>query len=591
MPYTLPSWQDSPSTATPLNSANLLELNAAINDLDTRALTTQTAMTVTAVKTANYTAGANQIVPVDTTSGTVTVTFPTAPADKTRVGAKQVVRGGSNTVILALGGSDHFNTTTGPTTGALTLLNQAAVFQYVAATSVWINVSDDLPLSQLDARYVASVSAGDSTITVGGTATAPTVAVNAIAESKVTNLTSDLAGKTDKSTLTTKGDLYVASAASTPARQGIGLDGQVLTADSTQTTGVKWATPATGGGGGAVNSVTAGDSTITIAGTATNPTVAVNTIAESKVTNLTTDLAAKAPLASPSFTGTTTVAKLVETPVALTDAATITVDASLGNLFRVTLGGNRTVGAPSNPTDGQEITFVLLQDATGGRTVTWTSGAGGYQFDAPTPTLQTAANKRDFVRFVYNTAANAWVFCPTSGAVTGVTAANTTITVAGTVSAPTVAVNQANLTVAESQVTNLTTDLAAKAPTASPTFTGTVTVAKMVETPVNLTFVLSGTTAVDAGLGNTFRLAMGAGTTALGAPANPTDGQMIILAIKQDTTGSRTVTWATGAGGYTFGTDVPQPTLTATGSKTDYIGFIYNSTANSWHCLAVARGY
>lgn len=64
-----------------------------------------------------------------------------------------------------------------------------------------------------------------------------------LAESDVTNLTTDLAAKTAKSTLTTKGDLYAASAASTPARVAVGTDAQVLTADAASAAGVKWATP------------------------------------------------------------------------------------------------------------------------------------------------------------------------------------------------------------------------------------------------------------------------------------------------------------------------------------------------------------
>ena len=53
---------------------------------------------------------------------------------------------------------------------------------------------------------------------------------------------------TQKATLTTKGDLYAASAASTPARVAVGTNGQVLTADSTESTGVKWATLSTSSG-------------------------------------------------------------------------------------------------------------------------------------------------------------------------------------------------------------------------------------------------------------------------------------------------------------------------------------------------------
>jgi hypothetical protein len=47
------------------------------------------------------------------------------------------------------------------------------------------------------------------------------------------------------STLTTKGDTFVATAASTVTRLAAGADGTVLTADSTQAKGIKWATPST----------------------------------------------------------------------------------------------------------------------------------------------------------------------------------------------------------------------------------------------------------------------------------------------------------------------------------------------------------
>jgi hypothetical protein len=44
-----------------------------------------------------------------------------------------------------------------------------------------------------------------------------------------------------------KGDLIGATAADTPARLAVGTNGQVLTADSTAATGLKWATAASGG--------------------------------------------------------------------------------------------------------------------------------------------------------------------------------------------------------------------------------------------------------------------------------------------------------------------------------------------------------
>lgn len=55
----------------------------------------------------------------------------------------------------------------------------------------------------------------------------------------------------------------------------------------------------------------------------------------------------------------------------LTDDVTITTNVNNGTEFLVTLGGNRTIGAPTNPVKGQRITYFVRQDGTGGRTLAW----------------------------------------------------------------------------------------------------------------------------------------------------------------------------------------------------------------------------
>lgn len=61
-----------------------------------------------------------------------------------------------------------------------------------------------------------------------------------------------------------KGDLIAATAADTPARLAVGTNGQILTADSTASTGIKWADPASSGGMTLLSTTTLSGSSTTV---------------------------------------------------------------------------------------------------------------------------------------------------------------------------------------------------------------------------------------------------------------------------------------------------------------------------------------
>src|SRR5580698_8064459 len=90
---------------------NALYLVSVLNNLGA------TGLTPTTVKTSAYSAVVGDFVPVSTASGNVTVTLPTAPANKSQVGIMQVACAGSNAVTVACGGSDVFNVAAGATSG------------------------------------------------------------------------------------------------------------------------------------------------------------------------------------------------------------------------------------------------------------------------------------------------------------------------------------------------------------------------------------------------------------------------------------------------------------------------------------------
>lgn len=81
----------------------------------------------------------------------------------------------------------------------------------------------------------------------------------------------------------------------------------------------------------------------------------------------------------------------------LTDSVTITWDASNIQNALLTLVGNRTIATPVSPVDGAFYRLILVQDATGGRSLGFSSG---FKFSGGVvPTLPTTANARSILTF------------------------------------------------------------------------------------------------------------------------------------------------------------------------------------------------
>lgn len=153
----------------------------------------------------------------------------------------------------------------------------------------------------------------------------------------------------------------------------------------------------------------------TAAQTVTGATISVTNTNGTSGTNIALSLAASAATtANKALVCAAGIAQfdqaIICTPVVLTDAATIATDAKLGRNFRVTLGGNRTLGAPTNPTDGQICQWEVIQDGTGSRTLALATGAGGFAFGAEITavTISSGADTHSLITAYYNLTNNRW---------------------------------------------------------------------------------------------------------------------------------------------------------------------------------------
>lgn len=165
--------------------------------------TKQTSLTPTAVLTGSYTAQPNDFVLVDASGGNVPIALANSPADKSRIGIKQIAVSGSFTTTFTCGGIDVINKAGGSTSGTLTLLNQAVMLQYDATHHIWVVTGDDLSLSTLDARFSPIITDTRTSLFLGAmNSTARDAIATPTAGSIIFNTTTSILEKYEDTTWT-----------------------------------------------------------------------------------------------------------------------------------------------------------------------------------------------------------------------------------------------------------------------------------------------------------------------------------------------------------------------------------------------------
>jgi trimeric autotransporter adhesin len=150
-----------------------------------------------------HTAAAWEITAVDTTSGNCAVKLPNGPAAGVLNAAKQIVLGTGFSVTVQCQGSDVINKAGGGTAQSLTLTSQGSLLHYSGTgTGVWTVISDDLPLSQLQALFaqlannlsdLPSAASARTNLGLGSAATQPSSAFDAAGAAAAAQATAEAA--------------------------------------------------------------------------------------------------------------------------------------------------------------------------------------------------------------------------------------------------------------------------------------------------------------------------------------------------------------------------------------------------------------
>jgi len=400
------------------------------------------------------------------------------------------------------------------------------------------------------------------------------------------------------SPLTVKGDIFVRTNTSDVALP-VGANGTVLSADSSEVTGLKWVAVSGGGSGTVTNSGTltsnaviigAGTTVVTaitadtattghfLASTATSP--AFRQVVTGDVTGIQpvstggTGITSGTSGGLPFFSTT----GLMASSAALTANAVIVgggVGATPVTITADTVTTHALFATATTPAFRQpltsDITGVFPMASGGTGHATSTKGDILVSTGSAWNKLTVGANGTNLSADSSTTTGVAWVAQPTSaGGSPGGTAAQMQVNNAGAfggVPLVTADTARARLAIGLLTINTVSLDVAGS----------------MRSIPFNLT---DGTTiAVDVSKSNNFRVILG-GNRTLSNPTNCNFGQNFIVLVSQDATGGRKMGFGTA---YRFGADVPSYDSSTVAGTRDYIGF--KCVELSVDVVSVSRSY
>ena len=228
---------------------------------------------------------------------------------------------------------------------------------YNTTSPGWVEIDVSAGAGSVAASQVSFAAAGDL-----GSSNVQTAIEEVSTECRnATNITSGTLavarGGTNLASYT-KGDLIAATAATTLAKRTVGTNGQVLTANSSDDTGLTWATPTTG----TVTTVSSSTAALTVATATTTPALTVR--------SATTSVDGIVQL---SDSTSTTSSVLAATPTAVKaayDLAAAALPKAGGTVTGdITLGANVGIQFEGTTDDANEIRLIAA-DATADQTIT-----------------------------------------------------------------------------------------------------------------------------------------------------------------------------------------------------------------------------